>query len=196
MTRAKRYLAMVMPSLVLMQLAACGSGVRPRAAALDPANPNGPESPPVSVSLATADSPGAASGQSPQGDTSRVEGSDQHAEHDRAAASMESAQSGPPAAPVQAGRSEDSAIYACPMHPEVRSPEPGQCPKCGMKLVLKGKPEAAAPPHTHAAPAAAHDAGSPKAAVYTCPMHPQVTSSQPGKCPKCGMNLVPKKDEK
>ena len=25
--------------------------------------------------------------------------------------------------------------YACPMHPEVRSAEPGRCPKCGMKLV-------------------------------------------------------------
>jgi len=33
-------------------------------------------------------------------------------------------------------------------------------------------------------------------AVYTCPMHPEVTSPQPGKCPKCGMNLVPKKDGK
>jgi hypothetical protein len=29
--------------------------------------------------------------------------------------------------------------------------------------------------------------------VYTCPMHPEVTSDKPGKCPKCGMNLVPKK---
>ncbi len=27
------------------------------------------------------------------------------------------------------------------------------------------------------------------AAVYSCPMHPEVTSNEPGKCPKCGMNL-------
>lgn len=27
------------------------------------------------------------------------------------------------------------------------------------------------------------------AAVYTCPMHPEVVSSQPGQCPKCNMNL-------
>ena len=27
------------------------------------------------------------------------------------------------------------AVYTCPMHPEVRSNEPGQCPKCGMTLV-------------------------------------------------------------
>jgi uncharacterized membrane protein YraQ (UPF0718 family) len=32
-----------------------------------------------------------------------------------------------------------------------------------------------------------HDAGD---AVYTCPMHPEVRSSTPGRCPKCGMDLV------
>ncbi len=30
------------------------------------------------------------------------------------------------------------------------------------------------------------------AALYTCPMHPEVTSGQPGRCPKCGMALVKK----
>lgn len=28
------------------------------------------------------------------------------------------------------------------------------------------------------------------AKVYTCPMHPEVISANPGKCPKCGMDLV------
>jgi Cu+-exporting ATPase len=28
-------------------------------------------------------------------------------------------------------------------------------------------------------------------AVYTCPMHPEVQSEQPGDCPKCGMALDP-----
>lgn len=28
---------------------------------------------------------------------------------------------------------------------------------------------------------------------YTCPMHPEVVKDEPGKCPKCGMNLVPVK---
>lgn len=29
--------------------------------------------------------------------------------------------------------------------------------------------------------------------VYTCPMHPEVVTDKPGKCPKCGMTLVEKK---
>jgi multidrug efflux pump subunit AcrA (membrane-fusion protein) len=29
--------------------------------------------------------------------------------------------------------------------------------------------------------------------VYTCVMHPEVRSDKPGKCPKCGMDLVPEK---
>jgi hypothetical protein len=33
--------------------------------------------------------------------------------------------------------------------------------------------------------------GSPSASVtYTCPMHADVVQDKPGKCPKCGMNLV------
>lgn len=27
--------------------------------------------------------------------------------------------------------------------------------------------------------------------IYTCPMHPEIKSAKPGKCPKCGMTLVP-----
>ena len=31
--------------------------------------------------------------------------------------------------------------------------------------------------------------------IYTCPMHPEVTSRKPDKCSKCGMNLVKKQLE-
>ena len=30
---------------------------------------------------------------------------------------------------------------------------------------------------------------------YSCPMHPEVTSDKPGKCSKCGMDLVKSKKE-
>ena len=29
--------------------------------------------------------------------------------------------------------------------------------------------------------------------TYTCSMHPEVKSDKPGKCPKCGMDLIEKK---
>ena len=32
--------------------------------------------------------------------------------------------------------------------------------------------------------------------IYTCPMHPEVVADKPGRCPKCGMELVPKEPAK
>src|SRR5262245_31120059 len=29
------------------------------------------------------------------------------------------------------------------------------------------------------------------AIIYSCPMHPEIASAEPGKCPKCGLNLAP-----
>ncbi|WP_233138261.1 heavy metal-binding domain-containing protein [Mucilaginibacter sp. MD40] len=36
----------------------------------------------------------------------------------------------------------------------------------------------------------------PEKVQYTCGMHPDVLSDKPGKCPKCGMELVKKEPAK
>jgi len=66
----------------------------------------------------------------------------------------------PAAMPAGAG----PVTYACPMHPEVVSDQPGRCPKCGMKLLATAavpKPAAAAdaPTEAHGGHAADHGHG-------------------------------------
>ena len=75
---------------------------------------------------------------------------------------------------VSLERAKTSALYVCPMDPEVREQNPGACPKCGMAL----------------------EPAMPKASAtrteYTCPMHPEIIRSGPGSCPICGMALEPR----
>jgi FtsP/CotA-like multicopper oxidase with cupredoxin domain len=49
-----------------------------------------------------------------------------------------------------------TTTYACPMHPEVTSDEPGRCPRCGMKLLVA---DLAAGPAGHHGGEMHHDAG-------------------------------------
>lgn len=65
------------------------------------------------------------------------------------------------------------ATYYCPMHCEGDKTydKPGDCPVCGMSLVMEKK--------------------ATSSTKYTCPMHPEVIQDEPGSCPKCGMDLVP-----
>ncbi len=43
--------------------------------------------------------------------------------------------------------------------------------------------------HTEGEHTGTHTEGE-QVTMYTCPMHPEVMSEEPGKCPECGMNLV------
>ncbi len=60
------------------------------------------------------------------------------------------------------------------MHPEVRQPGSGHCPKCGMAL----EREVTVP--------------SVSRTEWVCPMHPQIVRDGPGTCPICGMALEPR----
>ena len=83
------------------------------------------------------------------------------------------AQSPSAASHPHASPPSSSAIYTCPMHPEVRRPAPGACPICGMALE---------PLHTP----------SIAGIEYICPMDSDVVQDHPGSCPKCGMALEPR----
>ena len=49
----------------------------------------------------------------------------------------------------------------------------------------------ASPPDKTLAFVAEMDFDVPEGAVYTCPMHPDVITEEPGRCPECGMKLLP-----
>ena len=61
------------------------------------------------------------------------------------------------------------------MHPEIREPKPGACPKCGMALE----------------PVEPIVSGQSKM-EWVCPMHPEIVRDAPGSCPICGMALESK----
>lgn len=96
---------------------------------------------------------------------------------------------------------ESEGQYTCPMHPEVISDEPGNCPKCGMHLVpLENNKVSSHSDHSHhcsgdhekpSGDDRTYDRVPPgySGVVYTCPMHPQVRQTKPGACPLCGMGL-------
>jgi hypothetical protein len=98
--------------------------------------------------------------------------------------------------------------YTCPMHSKVITDQPGNCPKCGMKLVpAKEKKRRTSNAQRSTSKVGAIDLNRPqmeheheqeqeKTQKYTCPMHPEVITDHPGNCPKCGMKLVPIKEKK
>ncbi len=91
------------------------------------------------------------------------------------------------------GSKSEATLWTCSMHPQVRLDKPGQCPICGMDLVPVAAPSrkgVEATPVTALAKAAG-PRSKPEAGVWTCSMHPQVRLPGPGRCPICGMDLIP-----
>jgi Cu(I)/Ag(I) efflux system membrane fusion protein len=102
------------------------------------------------------------------------------------------------------GHGGGGALYQCPMHPQIVSDSPGECPICFMALepvtgqrqgltdATGGGKNAVA---NHQPPAAVASAASPVEAKpgegWGCSMCPEVHSDHPGPCPKCHMPLVP-----
>ena len=91
-------------------------------------------------------------------------------------------------------KADSSQVYTCSKHPEVTSQEPGLCPECNLNLV----PIEETHDHSEMDSGSKKDDSSEsdsKGQQYTCGMHPQIITDEPGICPICNMNLVPKVDK-
>ena len=112
---------------------------------------------------------------------------------------------------LAAGCGEPAVVTTPVTHPA--NPEAAAAPETPRSQTLRmdspasganlADPAKALPPaepaghgHHHGAetqsPAAGTTEPAPAAAklMYTCPMHPEINSDKPGKCPLCGMSLV------
>ncbi len=83
---------------------------------------------------------------------------------------------------VEHGLKHQDPNYVCPMHPQIVRGQPGNCPLCGMDLVLKEVEEES------------EASGEKKILYWVAPMDPSYRRDGPGQSPM-GMDLVPVYDE-
>jgi hypothetical protein len=127
--RATHWAPIQLGMTAFLAVAACATDPPPRAAQLDPANASAAEARPLEVSRSTP----AVWKEEPIAEARATPGADVAAE---SAVQQANGTNGDGAT----AKREEAAVYTCPMHPEVVSPKPGVCPKCGMRLVLKPPP--------------------------------------------------------
>jgi Cu(I)/Ag(I) efflux system membrane fusion protein len=83
---------------------------------------------------------------------------------------------------IEHGLKHQDDKYVCPMHPQFIRDQPGNCPLCGMDLVLKQADEEQM------------SSGEKKILHWVAPMDPSYRRDGPGKSPM-GMDLVPVYDD-
>ncbi len=90
----------------------------------------------------------------------------------------------------------NDAGAASPPEMPMQNPGSAAMPMPAPKAPRTGaaRPSAASPPAPSVSGSPSPPASnSPPPVDYTCPMHPEVHSATPGKCPKCGMDLQPRR---
>ena len=83
----------------------------------------------------------------------------------------------------------DGEYYTCSMHPQIQQDEPGDCPICGMELVVRKVKIVGADSQS----AQSHDGHDHKELPvgYACSMNCVPPMEEPGDCPICGMDMLP-----
>jgi RND family efflux transporter MFP subunit len=97
--------------------------------------------------------------------------------------------------PLPFGQKQPKPLcYVSPKNPNFIKAAPGKDPE-GNQLVPVYPTPASGPPPAGAPAVAPTAKKADKVKYWHCPMHPEIIREAPGKCPKCGMDLVPLQKE-